>query len=141
MIILGKLLERARAGGKTSGKQCVINWLAESRMKGGVSDIHIRVQTTDNNPVGQVTYRHRGVCVKELPDIPLDQVLASQRYLLVLAKRSDADPPLIKVDLPSGDEFSGRLSMVPYFWDPVNPAITYYSTVIRVLNGKQVAAA
>ena len=150
---LGQTLERERpapqfeldlnAGAKVSGKQCVINWLAESRMKGGVSDIHIRVQFTDDKPVGQVTYRHLGMCVKELPDIPLEQFLAAQRYLLVLAKRTDQETPYvpydqqIRVDLPSGNEFSGRLSMVPHYWDPENPAITFYSTVIRALSGKR----
>ena len=126
-----------------SGKERVIGWLLESRMKGGVSDIHIRVQLTENKPIGQVTYRHLGMCVKELPDIPMEQFLAAQRYLLVLAKRTDSETLYvpydrqIRMDLPSGDEFSGRLSMVPYYWDPDNPSVAWYSTVIRVLGGKQ----
>ena len=126
-----------------SGKEQVSSWLMESRMKGGVSDIHIRVQLTDNKPIGQVTYRHLGMTVKELPDIPIDQFLAAQRYLLVLAKRTDTETLYvpydrqIKVDLPNGDEFSGRLSMVPYFWDPDDPSVAWYSTVIRILSAKE----
>ena len=127
------------------GKERVISWLMESRMKGGVSDIHIRVQRTDDKPVGQVTYRHMGMCVKELPDIPLEQFLAAQRYLLVLAKRTDSETLYvpydrqIQVDLPTGDVFNGRLSMVPYYWDPEDPSVAWYSTVIRILSGKQEA--
>lgn len=126
-----------------SGKERVMGWLLESRMKGGVSDIHIRVQLTDNKPVGQVTYRHLGMCVKELPDIPIEQFLAAQRYLLILAKRTDSETLYvpydrqIRLELSSGDEFSGRLSMVPYYWDPDDPSVAWYSTVIRVLSGKQ----
>ena len=133
------------AQASTSGKERVIGWLMESRMKGGISDIHIRVQLTDNKPVGQVTYRHLGMCVKELPDIPIDKFLAAQRYLLVLAKRTDSETLYvpydrqIRVDLPSGDEFSGRLSMVPYYWDPDDPSTAWYSTVIRILSGRQEA--
>ena len=128
-----------------SGKQRVLGWLMESRMKGGVSDIHIRVQLTENKPVGQVTYRHMGMCVKELPDIPMEQFLAAQRYLLVLARRTDSETLYvpydrqIHVDLLTGDEFSGRLSMVPYYWDPDDPSIAWYSTVIRVLGSKKEA--
>lgn len=125
-----------------SGKDRVIGWLMESRLKGGVSDIHIRVQLTNNKPVGQVTYRHLGMTVKELPDIPIDQFLAAQRYLLVLAKRTDTETLYvpydrqIKVEMPNGDEFSGRLSMVPYYWDPEDPSVAWYSTVIRILSAK-----
>ena len=126
-----------------SGKDRVISWFTESRIKGGISDIHIRVQLTDKEPVGQVSYRHLGVCVKELPDIPIDQFLAAQRYLLTLADRTDSETlyvpydKQVKVPLPSGQEFSGRLSMVPYSWpdEPQNTA--WYSTVIRVLSGKK----
>lgn len=150
---LGHDLEKARpapqfdfdldAQGALSGKDRVNGWLLESRMKGGVSDIHIRVQLTNNKPVGQVTFRHLGMCVKELPDIPIGQLLAAQRYLLVLAKRTDTETLYvpydrqIRVNLPNGDEFSGRLSMVPYYWDPDDPSVAWYSTVIRVLTGKQ----
>ena len=135
------------AQASTSGKERVIGWLMESRMKGGISDIHIRVQLTDNKPVGQVTYRHLGMCVKELPDIPLEKFLAAQRFLLVLAKRTDSETLYvpydrqIRVDLPSGDEFSGRLSMVPYYWDPDDPSTAWYSTVIRILSSRQEAKA
>ena len=126
-----------------SGKERVIGWLLESRMKGGISDIHIRVQLTDSGPVGQVTYRHLGMCVKELPDIPIEQFQAAQRYLLVLAKRTDSETLYvpydrqIRVELPTGEEFSGRLSMVPYYWDPDDPSVAWYSTVIRLLSGRQ----
>ncbi len=126
-----------------SGKDRVLGWLLESRIKGGVSDIHIRIQLTDNKPVGQVTFRHLGMTVKDLPDIPIEQFLAAQRYLLVLAKRTDTETLYVpydrqvKVDLPNGDEFSGRLSMVPYYWDPDDPSVAWYSTVIRVLTSKE----
>ena len=122
-----------------------MGWLLESRMKGGVSDIHIRVQLTENGPVGQVTYRHLGMCVKDLPDIPMEHFLAAQRYLLVLAKRTDSETLYVPYDrqirvvLPNGDEFNGRLSMVPYYWDPEDPSVCWYSTVIRILSGKQQA--
>ena len=124
-----------------SGKDRLESWLMEGKTMGGVSDIHMTVTLTEKGPVGQVTYRHMGECVKSLPDIPLEHFLAVQRCLLGMADKTEGETlyttydKQINISLPNGEEFAGRLSMIPYHWPPDNTV--WYSTVIRILSGKK----